>query len=84
MKTYRRHNCGSHHRSPRTFAKCVWKRAHWVNGSGPFATVSYCRGVTVMLHATETSATEALNGIGAYGCGGACCRRHDLVRLEVA
>lgn len=79
---YRRHNCARVHRGYRTFAKCVWPRAIWVMGDGPFAVIAYCRHTTITLHRTVEAAQEALDIIDNTGCGGRCGRRHKLVRLE--
>lgn len=79
---YRRHNCTRTHRGYRTFAKCIWPRAAWISGTGPYAVVAYCRDITVTLHADIDAAQFALDTIDGGGCGGRCGRRHKLVRLE--
>ncbi len=81
-KVYRRHNCARGHRMWNAFARCVWPRAVWVNGEGPWASVAYCGGTTVMLFTTLVNATDAKGSIDAYGCGGRCGGRHEVVRLE--
>lgn len=81
---YRRHNCIRRHRTYRTFAKCVWPRAAWISGNGPFAVVAYCRVTTVTLHTTASAAQNAIWTINSTGCGGRCSRHHKLVRLEPA
>lgn len=83
MKTYRRHRCERTHRTTRTFARCLWPRAHWILGDGQYASVSYCRGVTTVLHATAEQAEAAKRVIDATACGGACSRRHDVIRLDL-
>lgn len=80
--TYRRHNCTRRHRTYRTFAKCIWPRAHWISGNGPYAVAAHCRGTTVTLHADLETAEAALRAIDGGGCGGRCKRHHKLVRLE--
>lgn len=86
MKRYRNHNCDRAHRSPATFARCVWKTAHRVTGYryGTYASVARCRGTTVMLWATAEQAEDAKSAIDATGCGGACVRRHEVIQLEAS
>lgn len=84
MKTYRQHYCGRTHRTFGTLARCIWRRAVWVTGNGPYATVARCRVLTVQLHPTQEAAEAAKRVIDSSGCGGACpCNGngHDLVRL---
>lgn len=84
MKTYRRHYCGRTHRSYRTLARCLWPRAVWVCGTGPYATAARCRVLTVQLHPTLEAAQAAKRVIDSSGCGGKCpCtgRGHELIRL---
>ena len=79
---YRRHNCTRRHRTYSTFARCIWPRAAWVLGEGPYAVVAYCKVTTVTLHPDLDAARGALDFIGDFGCGGRCTRRHKLIRLE--
>lgn len=83
MKTYRQHGCTARHRTFRTLAGCIWPRAAWVLGNGPFATVSRCKATTVQLHTTEQAARGALVTIDSTGCGSLCCGPvgHELVHL---
>ncbi len=83
VKTYSRHNCDRTHRTHKTMAKCIWRRAEWIEGTGPYATVAYCRNTTVQLHSSEKQARTALDFINRVGCGGFCEKRHDVVRLEL-
>lgn len=84
ITNYRRHNCTRDHRSDRTFAQCVWPRAHWVIGDGPYATLAFCRVLTIELHETREHAERMLDVIAGSGCGGACKgeRGHRLVFLS--
>lgn len=85
-KIYRRHNCQRQHRSYRTLAKCMWPRATWISGHGPYATLARCRALTVQLHSTITDALQAKRVMDASGCGGRCpCTGsgHDLVQLTI-
>lgn len=77
------HDCGVRHKTYRTASKCEWPRAHWWSGEGPFVTLAYCRGLTVELHPTLEAAEEAKAIIDSSGCGGACQRRHRIVKLEL-
>lgn len=44
MKVYRFHGCDRRHREWWTLARCVWPKAEWVRGDGPFASASLCGG----------------------------------------
>jgi hypothetical protein len=81
LKIYRAHNCTRTHRDPRTLARCIWRRSHWVLGNGAYASVSRCRGTTVVLHPTAEQAETAKRVIDATACGGACVRRHEVIGL---
>jgi hypothetical protein len=85
---YRRHGkpgCTANHRNWVTKAQCLWPRATWIIGDGPWASVSRCRpGVTtVMLHHTELECRWSIRQIAAGGCGGVCVGRHDFVRIAL-
>lgn len=80
-KVYRRHYCLRRHQSYRTLARCIWPRAVWVTGQGPYATLAHCRHLSVMLHATLAEAEQSMATIRATGCGGACDGKHELVQL---
>ncbi|MEU5624243.1 hypothetical protein [Streptomyces tendae] len=82
MKTYRRHNCTRTHRTWTTLAKCIWPRATWIHGNGPYASVARCgRGTTVQLCTSPEDAQEMKDAIDSTGCGGRCMRRHELIQL---
>jgi hypothetical protein len=75
-------HCGAVHRFWRTVAKCRWRKAEWITGSGRYASVSYCpRGITVILFAERAAAEAARRGIDKWRCGGMCCGRHSVVDL---
>jgi hypothetical protein len=84
-QTARRHReagCDLHrHRSYRALAKCVWPRAYWIDGEGPWASVARCGVTTIQLHSTAARAEAAKDLIDSTGCGGHCCRLHDIVHL---
>lgn len=84
MKTYRLHNCTARHRSGATMARCIWPRAHWITGYhyGTYASVSYCRGTTVMLWDTAELAEAAVRDISG-ACGGACRNNHHVIHLDI-
>lgn len=72
LKTYRRHNCSSQHRTARTFAKCVFRRAAWMVGDGPYALIAWCQVPTVSLWDTYEDALSSKRVIDEFGCGHAC------------
>ena len=83
-KVFSRHSCHRAHRSYPTLARCVWRRAEWVTGAGPYATLARCRVLTVQLHPTLAEAEAAKRVIDRSGCGGRCpCTGagHEIVRL---
>ena len=88
-KIYRNHKCAANHRLYSRMAKCIWSRAHWIQGEGPYASVSYCasgpysRAITIQLYTTLESAQAAKAGMDAGGCGGRCSKKHDIVYLQL-
>ena len=84
-KVYRRTYCQRAHRTHSTTARCVWRRAEWVARKGPYATLAWCRVLTVELHATLDEALAAKRVIDASGCGGRCRGRpsHEVIRLAL-
>lgn len=76
--------CLIEHRSYRTRAQCEWPYAVWIVGRGRFATLAWCRVLSVMLHDTLEDAQQAQDTINRYGCGGMCTRDHRIVDLEWA
>ena len=83
MKSYRQHRCTRSHRTYRTLAGCMFPRAAWITGSGPYATLAWCGTLTVTLHATPEQAAAAREFIDSYGCGGQCYDRHEIVYLDL-
>jgi len=83
MKVYRRHYCTRRHRNYHTLARCVWPRAEWIAGDGPYATLAYCRVLTVELHRTREAADKALSEVERWGCGGRCHGEHELIVLQL-
>ncbi|GEN78706.1 hypothetical protein [Actinotalea fermentans] len=83
MKTYRFHYCRRQHRTWRALATCMFPRAAWITGDGPFAVLAWCGVTSVTLHADTDAATRALEIVNASGCGGRCTRDHELVRLDL-
>lgn len=81
MKTYRRHACKAKHRTYQRFARCTFPRAAWVAGEGPFACLSWCGALTVLLCGNEQAALDAQKLIDSDGCGHACYKEHEVVEL---
>lgn len=82
MKIYQEHYCQSKHRTHRTTAKCLWPKACWISGNGPYASLAWCRVLTVQLYKNLESAVAAQQMIAATGCGGACYNRHEIIVLN--
>lgn len=81
MKTYRRHNCISRHRTYNKLARCMITNAEWVQGEGSYALIAWCRVPTITLHRQLSDAEAALEFLNRTACGGACSRRHEIVLL---
>lgn len=80
-KLYRRHNCTRRHRTWRTAADCIWPRAEWVTGDGPYALLAYCHVLTVTLWDDPDDAEHQKRIIDATACGHACSRNHEIIQL---
>jgi hypothetical protein len=83
-KVYRRHNCSARHRTARTMAKCVWRRAGWINWVDEdcqFALVAYCSVTTVTLWPTYEEAARQMEFLNQWRCGHACHGAHEVVKL---
>ena len=52
-----------------------------VEGTGRWATVSWCAGLLVVLHQTKSQAIGALAAINDGACGHSCWRDHELIDL---
>lgn len=83
FKIYREHPCSARHRTYNKMGRCIWRRAAWVVGDGPYATLAHCRTLTVMLHATSEDARHAKAFIDKFGCGGMCSGRHEIIELRL-
>jgi hypothetical protein len=82
---YRRVRRCSHpyHRTWYSAARCAWRKAEWITGQGPWATLAHCRGVlTITLHGTRRDAEQSLREIDRLGCGSGCGRMHEIVLIE--
>jgi hypothetical protein len=89
MKLYRRHYCSASHQSFLTLAKCIWRRAVWITGEGPFALLARCpsgpterrQALTVTLWPTLRDAEVQKAFIDRMGCGGRCWGDHQIIKL---
>ena len=70
---------GESHRY-RNRAKRIFK-PEWVAGTGPFASVAFCRVTTVQLYDTLAEAERAKQRIDEIACGGQCHRAHEVFDL---
>lgn len=59
-------------------------KAHavWTHGAGEYATLAYCRELTIQRHATLEQAIRAKQAIDGGGCSGACVKVHILVHID--
>ncbi len=77
------HHCRRRHLTWRAFAECAWPGAAWIEGEGRWASVAWCRDLTVQLFDSLDDAIAAQDAIDRKACGGACERRHELVELVI-
>jgi hypothetical protein len=75
--------CGKQHKKLSAVARCLWRRAAWIEGDGPFAVLAHCRALTVMRHPDEGAARASQRQIDKTGCGGLCSRRHEIVEIRL-
>ena len=83
VKVYRDHHCNRRHRTWTALAHCMFQRAAWIAGDGPFAVIAWCGVSSVTLHPDVGTAERSLATVDATGCGRRCVRHHDLVRLDL-
>jgi hypothetical protein len=57
-------------------------QAAWTQGKGNYATLAYCRELTIERHKTLREAIVAKRAIDHSGCGGACVRVHLIIRID--
>jgi len=55
---------------PHAFARCVWKRAAWVDGDGPYALLAHCRVLTLTLRPAEAEAEASKRIFDLDACEG--------------
>lgn len=84
--TWRRHKCSQTHRKYAAWIKCAigHRRVLWVQGSGPYATISWCgaaNDVTVALHGNLATAIAAVRKLNRLGCSGRCTGNHQIVEV---
>jgi hypothetical protein len=84
--TWRRHKCSANHREYSAWIKCAIgeRRVLWVQGSGPYATISWCgaaNDVTVTLYSNLSEALVALKQINRMGCSGRCTHSHQVAEV---
>lgn len=63
------------------YARSRWKGAEWVHGRGRWASLAWCRYLTIALFDRKENAVRAKEFIDKCGCGGCCYRRHEIVDL---
>lgn len=73
--------CGRTHRTYKKVAQCLWPKAWWYSGDGPFALIAFCRGETVTLWKTLAEAEKKEDLLRGTRCGGACTGDHMLAEL---
>ncbi|GAB3389175.1 hypothetical protein GCM10027568_11050 [Humibacter soli] len=83
VKVYRRHRCGSTHRTAATFIRCAIRRLEWVHGSGEYALIAWCKAPTVTLFASVSDAERQKEVIDQLACGGSCKRHHEIVAIDM-
>ena len=79
---FRHDGCPVRHRSWRTLAGCIWRRAEYVTGDGPWALLTLCPPLEVSLHQTEEEAVSMRQMLDRCGCCGSCVGMHRIVNLS--
>jgi hypothetical protein len=59
----------------------MFRRAEWVAGEGEYASLAWCRVLTVILFENKNDALMAKAGIDDIACGGRCYGHHEVIRL---
>jgi len=63
-------------------ARMTWPKALWIEGSGRYASVSFCApGPTVVLCRTYAAAKALKRQIDDTGCGGQCTGKHAIFEM---
>jgi hypothetical protein len=67
-----------------TSARMTWPKAIWIDGSGQYASVSFCNpGLTVVLCRTYAMAKALERQIDETACGGQCTGKRATVSLRL-
>jgi hypothetical protein len=66
------HEMVTKRKSYRALARQRYRRALWIYGDGPYASLAHCGGLTVLLFGTMEEALQAKALIDRCGCGHAC------------
>jgi hypothetical protein len=74
---------GKRHRTTKTLMRCRLPRAAWIQGTGTFTLVSWCKGLTVSLHETLAAAEQSKTFIDRLACGGGCRRDHTIGHVDL-
>lgn len=80
---WRRHRCNRNHRNVETFLRCAVPRCEWITGHGDFILIAWCSTPTISRWPTLTEALDAKRGIDCGGCGHACHRAHEIIRVDL-
>lgn len=83
MKTYCQHRCTRTHRSYRAAARCMWPRACWISGDGPYALLAHCDVLTITLWPTAGKAFSTYQWLAGFKCGHLCTGRHEVIKIEL-
>jgi hypothetical protein len=65
----------------RSIAKKRWPKIVWIEGTGKYALVVYCKNMSVSLYRTESEAIRAKRRINDIGCGEMCNNNHSIINL---
>ena len=66
----------------RDFDRLFGEQAEWIHGKGPYATLAYCRLLTIQRHKSVEDAINAKRAIDGGGCGGGCARVHLIIHCD--
>ncbi len=67
----------------RKVVKKRWPKVVWIEGTGKYALVVYCKNMSVSLYSVEKEAIRAKRRINDIGCGEMCNNNHSIIKLSL-
>lgn len=85
MRIFTTHQCEGTHAGSVELARCVFRKAAAVAGSGYYAAYSKCRPTkqVVILRDHPVAAQKVIDRWRTWGCTEHCKRRHEVIHLNM-